>query len=309
MTIPFALFVYNRSDNLIRTLDCLKANKIEKLYVFSDGPRYEAAADGVKKVRQLIKKIDWTEVEVIERKTNFGLSRSIREGLNYLFERYDKVIVIEDDVLVAPNFYDYMKNCLNYYADKPEVAGVTGLCYPFDRSVFDKYRYDVFFSQRFSSWGWGTWRRWWQTVDFDLKSLNQKVKKTNWRPNLAGRDMDYMVKLRLNSLSHGVWDVDCAINMLLNNQYFVCPKYNLVENWDLAGGSHAGDFLSDKQLKWEDAADFNANKLKFPPKVATNPSIMDQYINFFPPLDGPIPSKMSRLLATMKTKLNSALKN
>lgn len=47
---PIALFVYSRSQNLQRTLDCLKNNKINLLYVFSDGPKNESDGEKIEEV-------------------------------------------------------------------------------------------------------------------------------------------------------------------------------------------------------------------------------------------------------------------
>lgn len=169
--VPVTLFVFNRSEQLVQTLESLRNNKIPKLYVFSDGPRDKRDLEDIKKVRAMIDAIDWVDVTKKYRDENKGLSKSIEDGLNEVFKKAEAVIVVEDDVCVAPGFYEFMKYSLYQYADDSKVACVTGLRYPFDRSVFKNYEYDVFFTRRFSSWGWATWKRFWQSVEFDGDNL------------------------------------------------------------------------------------------------------------------------------------------
>ncbi len=84
---PAALFVYRRHRELERTLSCLRAAGIERLYIFSDGPADALSAADVDKVRVRLAAIDWIEPTLIEHPQNLGLSRSIRTGLDRVFSR------------------------------------------------------------------------------------------------------------------------------------------------------------------------------------------------------------------------------
>lgn len=48
----------------------------------------------------------------------------------------------------------------------------------------------------------------------------------------------------------GSWDVACAVNMLLEGQWFVTPTWNMVENSGLVQGTHA-DGDPGWELAWE----------------------------------------------------------
>ena len=71
---------------------------------------------------------------------NLGLSESIQFGLNEVFKEYESCVVIEDDVCIAPGFYDFISTCLSTYKDRAEIAGITGLRYPFNRRNLDKIK-------------------------------------------------------------------------------------------------------------------------------------------------------------------------
>jgi len=250
--VPVALFVYSRPRQLERTLECLRDGGVRELHVFSDGAKGEADAEGVAEVRRLLSGIDWTEPTVIERGENMGLSSSIRDGLDRLFQTHASAIVIEDDICVAPEFYEYASLALRRYEGERAVAGVTGMRCPFSRRAFDGYPYDVFMSPRFSSWAWATWRDRWREFDFDKSSLRRQIgAAAGFRPELAGADLPGMIHDAVVTESlKGSWDVVCAANMLLQGELFVTPAWNMVENTGLSEGTHASEDPP-WQLRWE----------------------------------------------------------
>lgn len=283
--VPVALFVYRRWAQLPRTLECLRASGIERLYVFSDGPKDAADAADVAAVRDLIASLEWIEpAAVVAHPGNVGLSGSIRAGLDWLFESHEAAIVVEDDICVAPEFYDYARLTLGHYRDAARIAGITGLRYPFDRGAFGGYAYDVFLSPRFSSWGWATWRDRWQAFTFDTSVLRgQLAARADLRSERAGADMPWMIERAVveESLT-GSWDVACAANMLLHDQYFVTPTWNMVENSGLTEGTHQVAGAPAWTLAWEPEHRPTLGDLKFAP-LAEDPRVLRTYVRFFAP--------------------------
>src|SRR5579859_3014069 len=76
--IPVVLFVYRRPDILWQVLDCLRADRVSLLHIFSDGPRDASVAAEVAAVRSLIQSVDWCECAVVERSANLGLGVSVK---------------------------------------------------------------------------------------------------------------------------------------------------------------------------------------------------------------------------------------
>lgn len=278
-----ALFVHRRADLLPRTLDCLRVSGLTELYVFSDGPRDAGDIPGVEKVREVIAGIDWIDPVVVARAENLGLSESIREGLDELFANHDAAVVIEDDVCVAPEFYDYACRALRHYRDEPSVAGITGLRLPFSRRALGSYPFDVFMSLRFHAWGWATWRDRWQSFSFDLDALRREVAAApDFHPARAGYDLPIMIDQTLNAPTlGGSWDVACGINMLLHGQYFVTPTWNMVENSGFWEGTH---YRSPPpwQLVWEQDLRPAGGSIRFAPPEECAPILRD-YKRFHAP--------------------------
>ncbi|MFW9877877.1 MAG: methyltransferase domain-containing protein [Candidatus Thorarchaeota archaeon] len=275
--IPIALFTYNRSENLQRTLDCLKNNKIDLLYIFSDGPKNGSDKEKIKKVRKIINQINWVKTEKFYHKKNIGLSKSVIFGVNKVFEKYDTIISIEDDICIANKFYEYMKTCLEKYRNNPKIAGVTGLRYPIKEKCFENYKYDIFFYPRFSSWGWGTWKKKWQGYTFNTDVLLRKTEKVKDKIIESGMVSMYN-SLKTGTLSGG-WDVYYGLNMIANNQYFVYPTRNMIENTGISKGTHASSEKPAYKLKW--SANINSSRIRFPNQITLNKEIKKNMGNFF----------------------------
>jgi SAM-dependent methyltransferase len=298
--IPVVLFVFNRYNQLSETLKCLEANNIPLLYVFGDGPRNESDVPGIKKVRRQIDAIKWTKVVKVYQDKNKGLSQSIQDGLDKIFDKYDKAIVVEDDVCVSPEFYNYMSRCLDAYEDDVRIAGVTGLRYPFSKDSLSSDPYDVFLAPRFSSWGWGTWRRQWQQTSFNGRKLLKALDKAGKDMTEAGADLPGAVaEIRAGSLS-GCWDVYFCMNMVISQKYFIWPKQNYIRSNGLTEGSHASEASAPPwRLIWESQP---KDKLKSPSRLKKNDTIIKDFLAFFESLDSSTEEKIFKPEQQQTTK-------
>lgn len=157
---PLVVFAYNRPDLLARTMAAVRSPAIPVVYAFCDAPKTEADASGVGEVRRLLRTVDWTEVRLIERATNFGLGRSILDGVTTVLREHDSVVILEDDIEFAPGTYDWLAAALEHYADEPRVMSISAWTHP--RVTPDGLEGKPFFSGRASCWGWATWARAWK---------------------------------------------------------------------------------------------------------------------------------------------------
>jgi hypothetical protein len=281
---PVAVYAYNRPAQLAKTLACLQKNNIKTLYVFIDGPMGSEDEEGVDAVRRLVRSIRWISPEVVERSVNHGVRESMLLGLERVFSEHDRVVVVEDDIAVAPEFYAFMSACLDRYRKEDRIAGVTGLRYPFDRRAFDDYPYDVFLSPRFSSWGWGTWKRWWETIDFSHeRAVKWLATTTDDELRIAGFDVPAMARyLAEGGLEWGATtaDVYSLLHMIRNRQLFVCPTWNMVENLGFSDGTHASGSSQSWSLEWETMNDFAPEALRLPDDLRLTASVWGAFDAF-----------------------------
>lgn len=173
---PIVLFVYNRLRHTQRTVDALIGNRLagdSDLIICADAPRNASQVDKVREVRHFIRTITgFRSVTVIEREVNFGLARSIIEGVTEIVAKYGRIIVLEDDMVTSPYFLTYMNGALEKYADDDRVVSIHGYAYPIVKPLPE-----VFFLPGADCWGWGTWRRGWACFNPDGQYLLDELRR------------------------------------------------------------------------------------------------------------------------------------
>lgn len=168
---PIVLFVYNRPDHTLETLEALSANDLASmstLYVYSDGPKVGANAaeiETINEVRNIVRSKNWCkEVHLIEQPINKGLANSIVHGVTEVVNRHEKVIVLEDDIVPQKGFLKYMNDALNIYAHDDSVMHISAYVYPMDIKPVQ----ETFFLKILSCWGWATWSRAWKYYNHNV---------------------------------------------------------------------------------------------------------------------------------------------
>ncbi len=122
-------------------------------------------------VRSYIRSIaGFKSVAIVERERNFGLARSIIDGVTRVCEEYGRVIVVEDDLVTSPYFLIYMNDALALYQDEGSVISIHGYVYPV-KTVLP----ETFFLKGADCWGWATWKRGWDLFEADGGVLLQEL--------------------------------------------------------------------------------------------------------------------------------------
>jgi len=114
----------------MQTVEALKKNELaqeSELFIFSDGWKNEDDKPKVLEVRDYLKTIDgFKKVTIIEKDKNWGLANNIIDGVSKIVNEYDKVIVLEDDLMTSPYFLKYMNEALKRYKDEEKVMHISG---------------------------------------------------------------------------------------------------------------------------------------------------------------------------------------
>lgn len=230
---PVAIFTYNRLDTLIHLIESLKKNSLAKdtdVIIFSDYPKKENALESVLKVRHYLKDINgFKSLKIIERTENFGLAKNIIEGASEIINKYGKIIVLEDDLIISPNFLDYMNQCLDYYKDDEKIFAVSGFCW--DLPSLKNIDEDIFLAYRPASWGWATWKDQWSDTDWDVKDYDSFIKdrKAIKKFNRGGMDMTRMLR-HYKEGKNNSWAIRWAYSMNKQDKYCIYPKLSKVQN-------------------------------------------------------------------------------
>lgn len=166
------VIAYNRVHSLQRLLTSLSKadypSTTINLHISID-------ASDSNEVAQLAANFNWKYGQKIIdiKEERRGLLKHVLE-CGELTEKYQSIIVLEDDVLVSPAFYRFAQISNEFYAQEDKIAGVSLFTYPVEENNFYPFEplqddSDVHFIQVASSWGqswsreqWSKFRKWLQ---------------------------------------------------------------------------------------------------------------------------------------------------
>ena len=173
---PILLFVYNRPEHTRRCIQSLLKNSLASesyLFIYADGAKDSTQQEAVNEVRNYIRTIQgFKQTTLMERSENWGLARNIIDGVTTQVNRYGKVIVLEDDLVVAPYFLQFMNDALEVYKDEPKVGHIQACDFTQDSSLPS-----TFLIKWTGSWGWATWDRAWKYFNPNGKELLQELEE------------------------------------------------------------------------------------------------------------------------------------
>ncbi len=232
---PIVLFVYNRPLHTQQTLDALEVNQgaeHSEIHIYADGPKEGASEqelENIRKVRELIQvKRNFKNKIVHLRESNGGLADNISQGVSEMFQQFEKLIVLEDDLLSAPFFLTYMNQALQTYEKNPEVMHISGFMFPANLPSLT----DTFFYNVASCWGWATWRRAWQHFNPDAQALKHEIDQKGLEKAFTYQgSRDFYQQLEQNIRgSLKTWAIKWHTSVFLRGGLCLHPRQSLVNN-------------------------------------------------------------------------------
>lgn len=247
---PIALFAYNRPEHLRLTVEALRRNvlaDVSDLYVFCDGARDASVEASVAEVRAFARSIDgFRSVTLFERQANYGLARSIIDGVTSICSKYARVIVLEDDIVTSPVFLRFMNEGLSFYQAEARVASIHGYSYPVGERLPE-----TFFLRGADCWGWATWARAWRAFEPDGAKLLSGLREAGLISEFdLGGAFAYTAMLEDQIAGRNdSWAVRWHASCFLRNMLTLYPGRSLVQNiGNDATGAHCGntdDYLAE----------------------------------------------------------------
>ncbi|MGE3949411.1 MAG: glycosyltransferase family 2 protein [Blastocatellales bacterium] len=229
---PVAFFIFNRPDLTEIVFKSIAEAKPRKLFVIADGPRNEEESIKCRQARDVIEKVDW-DCEVIKRYSdvNLGCGKNISSGISWVFDNADKAIIIEDDTLPVPTFYDFCDTLLNYYYDDERIMHISGTNVQMGQQ---RTSYSYYFSKYNHGCAWATWRRAWKYYDYDMKSWPE-FKKQGLLQQICEDQIEVEFWLRIfdNMSSEDridTWDYQMNYSMWSQGGLAILPSVNMTTN-------------------------------------------------------------------------------
>ena len=155
------LFAYNRPSHFKRVLISLESYNINNLNIFIDGPKNKKDKINQDYIIFMIKNSTLKDYKIYKRRKNLGLSNSLISGINILSKNYDQFIVLEDDCIPYPYFFEYFKYCFNKFNNDEKVNSICS--FQFQEFNFKStFNLQLMKLPHFIPWGWGTWSHKWK---------------------------------------------------------------------------------------------------------------------------------------------------
>jgi hypothetical protein len=234
MQSAILFLVFNRPDTTQQVFEAIRAAKPPRLYVAADGPRQnrEREFERCEEVRKIATTVDWPcEVKTLFRNENLGCKLGVSGGINWFFENEEEGIILEDDVLPIPSFFDYCDALLERYRHDQKVGVISG-CNLVSKRFKPAESY--FFSRYNHVWGWASWRRAWQHYDVNMHNWPE------WRDNGGLKSISDSNKLFEsfwraifdNAYLDGIdtWDYQWVFACWYNGMITTLPCHNQTKN-------------------------------------------------------------------------------
>ncbi|MDR1563270.1 MAG: glycosyltransferase [Dysgonamonadaceae bacterium] len=240
---PIALFTYNRPSHTRQTIEALAKNDLasqSKLFVFSDGAKSSEDEPQVEKVRQYLNNISgFHSTQIIRRDANSGLSRNIIDGVTWLLNDYESVIVLEDDLETHPNFLRYMNHSLKLYAEEPDVVCIHG----YVPSIKQRLP-ETFFIKGADCWGWATWKRGWEIFNPNAQQLLDEIEARNLSRRFNFNNSYHYTSMLRQQVERKIdsWAIRWYASAFLKDKLTLYPNRSFVKNIGFDGsGRHCSD--------------------------------------------------------------------
>lgn len=234
---PICYFAFNRPEHTEQTLAALTASydaQNSPLFIFVDGPSNDSDCQAVEEVRRIVRTVKgFATVNLKLQTENLGTVQSIIPSVTAVLKDFDRVIVVEDDVVVSRNFIRFMNRSLEFYQENAKVMAVSGYMF---RTPDEDQLPEAFFYRKGSSIGWGTWARAWRSLSLDCLDLLRQLDEKQLLSYLDG-DGDFKISDILKRDSHkSMDDPRCSWSprwfgsMVLAGGLTLYPRRSLVKN-------------------------------------------------------------------------------
>ena len=165
MKIAVVIFAYKRYAHLSTLLGSLVANQAKEgldFFIFIDGPSFEDDVTNVNKVIEVSKKFQVLipSLTVHCETKNLGIRKLLEDKGDFIFEKYESAIFLEEDLIVAPNFLKFMQSLLVRYQGSRTIGCISGHYVPGNLRTPEYSLCELKYYGH--NLAWGTWRNEWK---------------------------------------------------------------------------------------------------------------------------------------------------
>lgn len=215
MKANIALFIYKKKQTLQHVLEPILAYGPERLYIIQDRSNEKIEKELQNALNPLIQDIPHQWIIPSEHQ---GIGRIFDFGLGAVFEKENCIIVLEDDTVASPLFFDFCNNQLQNLENHLEYGSIIGT--PLIQNGRIGHLDSPF---GFPYWGWATWKDRW---------LSQPINDSFFEAwNTENNELNGIINTFAQTKGLNIsWDVRWSMW-----QYHKClrvrlPQQNLISN-------------------------------------------------------------------------------
>ena len=233
--VSVLLIAWRRPDTINKVLKAIGLYKPSKLFVACDGP-IEGIPSEMRKVIETREAIDiginWDcNVKYLYSDSNLGCREGVSRAVNWFFQNVEEGVILEDDCIPHPDFFNYCDQLLRRYRDDKRVWCISGC-----NSQGGHWRGDgnYFFGKIPQVWGWASWRRCWKHYDVNMKKW-PKLKESNLLKTIFEDPLEekYWTNIWDDLFLNGrpnTWDYQWCFTCMSNGGMTIFPNENLITN-------------------------------------------------------------------------------
>jgi len=244
--VPVVLFVFIRPDTLAKVFEVLRKAKPSKLFLVSDGPRKSVPSDKkkIEESRKIVENITWDcEVHRLYFEENQGMYPMFKLAMDYVFQKVDRCIFLEDDVVTSVSFFKFCSELLEKYKNDLRVNMICGMN---QTESYENPSSDYFFTKGASIWGFAFWKRTYELfydLDYgnDHYALNLLINNSKGYSNFQKSLIEYLKNTNFNGHPAGA-EFYLGFTLISQHQLNIVPKKNMVCNIGYGeGNTHFGN--------------------------------------------------------------------
>ena len=230
------MFMWRREAHIATILEVIKTYNPARLYLFFDGPRNPEDAQDIETVMQLctttLNNVSF-EVVIDALQVHGGLNKRFRTGLARIFNEESAAIILEDDTVPDPTFFEYCSFYLTHFNHRNDIIALNGFYKNVPGFTHRFHPASPFTNYIFNPWGWASWSH-----KF-IPLYNPDIKTISWwhaiRVFFLWKNFDiYRLRRRLlHDVETGklqTWDVQLQWSIFLNRKKVLTPHVNLIQN-------------------------------------------------------------------------------
>jgi hypothetical protein len=293
---PVALIIFNRPDTTRIVFNEIAKAMPQQLLIIADGPRKKKSGEWEKcrETRAIVEQVNW-ECDVIRDYSdiNLGCRNRLSSGLDWVFEQVEEAIILEDDCVPHPTFFQFCSELLERYRYDDRVSQIGGSNFLFHQfPMKDSY----YFSSFQFVWGWATWKRAWKHYDVNMRKWPEYRNSRGREPLFGSNKLAKFYGSIFQKVYQGkidTWDYQWFFANLIRRSVSIIPGQNLISNIGFGTGATHTKHTHPLENIQRQALTFPLNH---PDRIQTSLEydrhVFDKYINI---------SKLKRILPKIKS--------